>query len=66
MRNREAEVVATLARSPRRIHLQPVDEQAAARRAAEKDIFGHAEFVDERELLRDDGDTRVLGASRIE
>ena len=34
----------------------PVDPPAAAWLAAEKDIFRHAQFVDERELLRDHGD----------
>ena len=47
-------------RSGAAVHFEPVHAQAAARRAAEKNVLRHTQLVDEREFLRDDRDARGL------
>jgi hypothetical protein len=48
------------------VHFEPIDaqaERAAARGATEENVFGDAQFIDERELLGDDGDAGGLGVA---
>ena len=61
-RKREAEVGEE--HGGEAVHFEPVDAEAAraaARGAAEENVFGDAEFLDKRKFLGDDGEARALG-----
>jgi hypothetical protein len=45
------------------VECEPVDAESAARGAAEENVFTDTEFVDQRELLGDDGDAGGLGVA---